>query len=354
MSDVDLNATDDIRNDIAGALGQEESNSNTADDSVAASLAQATEQVEARARDEQGRFAKKQEEAAQAAAQVAADAEQKAVEQPAVAARKAPQSWKPDIKAHFDTLPPEVQDEILRRETDFNKGIQKYAEDAKYAQTFRAAAEPWAPYLNHLQMTPDQAFQHLIGHEYVLRTGSPAQKQAKLMELAQAYGIDLGQQQADGQQQYQMDPNVQHAVQRVQQLETYIQKLEYDKQQQAARQQQAEMADLGQQIETFASNPNVPHFETVRQDMANMLAAGLADDLQDAYDKACWARPDIRASLIQADAEKRIQEKAELANKAKAKAVSVTGSPSGAAVPIAGASIRDDLTAALNAVGGRL
>lgn len=358
MSDVDNNATDDIRNDLAAALsGAEEVTSDTSTNEVDAGIAASDEtqaQAEQRARDERGRFAKKQEEAEQAAAEVAAvaDLAAKPVTEPVANLKKAPQSWKPEVKAAFDALPPEVQDEILRRETDFNKGIQKYAEDAKFAQSLKPVVEQWSPYLSQLQVTPDQAFAHLIGHEYVLRTGSPAQKQQKLMELAQVYGVDLGLD--PNAPKSEVDPNTQHALQRVQQLEKYIQNMEYTKKQEAARQQQAEQEQLNEQVQSFASKPDHPHFETVREDMSRLLQAGYAESLEDAYEKACWARPDIRASLLKAEEAKRIQEKAELANKAKAKAVSVTGSPSGAAVPVAGASIRDDLMSALNAAGGRL
>lgn len=354
MSDAMNSATDDsLRGDLAAALsGAEEvtteinEGSDTSDETAA----------EARARDERGRFAKKQaEEAAAVAEQDAQEQapEQQTAEQPQAAPKKnAPQSWKPEVKAHFDTLPPEVQEEILRRETDFNKGIQKYAEDAKFAQGIKPVVEQWAPYLNQLQVTPDQAFGHLLATEHALRTGSPAQKQQMLMKLAQDYGVELDG--APAEQGNALDPNLQHAVGRVQQLEQYIQRMDYERQQEAARQQQAEAEALQQQISEFSSSPDVPHFETVRTDMAQLLQAGYATDLKDAYEKACWARPDIRASLLKAEEAKRIQEKAELANKAKQRAVSVTGSPSGAAVPVVGASVRDDLRAALNEAGGRL
>lgn len=355
MSDAMNSATDDsLRNDLAAALGGAEEVTQEINNEVDTSALETTEtaaEAEARARDERGRFAKKAEEAAQAdqSAQAAeAAAAQEAAQQQL---KKPPQSWKQELKDHFNTLPPEVQDEILRRETDYSKGIQRYAEDAKVAQTLKPVIEQWAPYFNQLQVTPEVAFSHLMQTEHTLRTGSPAQKQQLFMQLAKDYGIELGGD--PNAQAPQVDPNVQHAVQRVQQLETYIRNLEYAKQQEAAKQQQTEQAELQKQVDSFASSPDVPHFEEVRADMAQLLGAGYATDLKDAYEKACWARPDIRASLLKSEEAKRIQEKAQAANQAKAKAVSVTGSPSGANVPIVGASIRGDLEAAY-AGSGRL
>lgn len=347
--DVENNATtDSLRDDLAAAFGGADDTSSasatTTDDTTATSSTQAAAE---RTRDEQGRFTRAQQEAADAAAQQQVKTDQQQQQSPAQA-KKAPQSWKQELKSHFDTLPPEVQDEVLRRETDYSKGIQKYAEGAKFADSFRPVVEQWAPYLSQIQATPESAFQALITTEYTLRTGSPSQKQQMLMTLAKEYGIEIGGQSADtqGQQQHASSPDLQHAVQRVQQLEQYIQNIEYERQQQAARQQQAETAELTQQINAFASSGNAPHYQEVSQDMAQLLKAGYANDLQDAYEKACWARPDIRASLLKSEEAKRIQEKAELANKAKGKATSITGSPSGASVPVPGASIRADLEAA--------
>lgn len=270
--------------------------------------------------------------------------------------RKAPQSWKQDMKEHFDTLDPSVQDEILRREADYNKGIQRYAESAKYAETIKPAIDKWQPYLAQLDVPPAQAFDVLIQAEYNLRHGSPEQKTGAFLKLAHDYGIDLGQVAAiaQGQAQPQVDPNINQAFKRVQQLEEYIRTQQFEKKQQLEQSQQKEQTELQSQIEKFSSDPNHPHFEQVREDMAKLLQAGYAETLDDAYEKAIWARGDIRSTLLKDSEAKRIQEKAKVAGKAKAKAVSVKGSPSGAAVPVANASIRDDLVAAFEAVGGRL
>lgn len=332
-SDVN-NATDDsLRDDLAAALSA---------GNESQEVAQETQQE--RARDEAGRFARKEQTETQ-------QAEMPQVAEPPAVARKAPQSWKPEIKTAFESLDPVVQEEILRREADYNKGIQRYAESAKYAETIKPVFDKWQPYLAQLQVTPDKAFDALIQSEYLLRTGSPAQKEQALRKLAEDYGINLSSGQEEKQQ---MDPNLQHAFQRVQQLEEYIRNQQYTQQQETQRTQQAEQAELQKQIEAFSSSPDRPHFEMVRDDMSRLLHAGYAETLEEAYEKAIWARPDIRSTLLKDEEAKRIQDKAKVAEMAKAKAVSVKGTPSGAAVPIANASIRDDIRAAIEASGGRL
>lgn len=348
--DVNDATTDSLRDTLAAAF--EGADTNQADEAVNEVKADAAPIGEVDSgRDANGRFVKKSD-STEVVQQVSEQDQQSTEPVAPVQTKKPPQGWKQEYKQHFDTLPPELQDEILRRESDYSKGIQKYAEDAKYAQSMRSTFEQWMPYLTHVGATPEAAFNALIQTEYVFRTGSPAQKQQMIMKLAQDYGIELGGQQDQGQQT--VHPDVNYATTEVQRLNQIVQQMQYEKQKAVEMQQQAEMSALQQQINEFSSKPEHSHFDEVREDMQALLAAGRAESLEDAYDKAVWARPDIRASLLKQAEAKRIQQQAEAANKAKAKAVSVTGSPSGASVPVAGASIRDDLRAALNASGGRL
>ena len=336
-SDV-VDATEDsLRDDLAAAFDEQPE--------VAPEKTEETKQE--KPRDETGKFAKAQEQAEEPVVEV--PVETPVAEVPTIT-KKAPQSWKPEIKASFDTLSPEIQDEIIRRETDYNKGIQKYAESARYADTVKPVFDKWTPYLSQLQVQPGEAFDRLIQAEYTLRHGSPDQKQQAFSKLASDYGIDLGMQP----QQSNVDPNVQHALSRVQQLEQQLMNQQYQQKQEQERKQQAEQASLMTLIEEFSSKPDHPHFETVRDDMSRMLQSGYAETLDDAYDKAVWARPDIRSTLLKDQEAKRINEQANVAKTAKAKAVGLKGSPSGAAVPIAGASIRDDIMAAFETAGGRL
>jgi hypothetical protein len=270
-------------------------------------------QTQERLRDEQGRFARKEEEAA-------AHPVEATVEAPEVQARKAPQSWKEEYKAQFSALPEAIQEEILRRETDYSKGIQRYAETAKYGEAFKPVVDRWQPYLSQLQVAPDQAFDVLIQAEYKLRNGSPTEKLQALQKLASDYGIPL---EGAQNQEQRLDPNLQHALSRVQQLEETIRKQQYT-------QQQSEQAEYQKLIDNFSRDPKHPHFDSVRDDMSKLLQAGYAETLEEAYEKAVWARPDIRSTLLQDEQAKRIKEEAEKAKQAKQRASSIKASPSGA------------------------
>ena len=104
---------------------------------------------------------------------------------------------------------------------------------------------------------------------------------------------------------------------------------------------------MQEMITEFSSNEAYPHFEQVRESMAQLLQGGVAESLEDAYNKAAWSNPEIRSSLIQSEEAKRIKNQAGIARSAKSKASSIHGSPSGAETPATELSIRDQLQNAM-------
>ena len=93
--------------------------------------------------------------------------------------------------------------------------------------------------------------------------------------------------------------------------------------------------------------------------MAKILNAGLADDLQGAYDKAILMKPEIfeaiqAKQLEQANKDKQEQE-AKAAAQAKSRAVSVTGAPKGSAGVGKSApkqTVQDEVSAAFDSILG--
>jgi hypothetical protein len=95
--------------------------------------------------------------------------------------------------------------------------------------------------------------------------------------------------------------------------------------------QQRIQTEVQSELGAFASNPENVHYEQVRGHMAALLREGTATDLKDAYDKACWVHPDIRATLLAAqrneEEQKRKAEAKTRAEDAKRKGLSITGGP---------------------------
>ena len=145
--------------------------------------------------------------------------------------------------------------------------------------------------------------------------------------LARDFGVDLSKFAPQPQQQAAQppsDPNYAALMQKVQQLEGALTARE-----QAA--EQAAAAQINQTIQQFASDPKHVHFPAVRKVMGALMQAGEANDLADAYDKACRAHPEVFKAIQQAEQAARAKAdtaaRSQAAAQAKAKAVSVRGSP---------------------------
>lgn len=208
--------------------------------------------------------------------------------------------WKEAHKAIFSTLPPEAQAAWLAREKEVDRAITTKSQEAatlrREAEPILTALRPFEPYLASIGASKAQAIDALLKAEYVLRTGTPQQRQAKFAEMARAYGVDMPApsasippaQAAQTQQQAGdtwVDPAVQQVLQTVQPLQQEVGQLKQFLQQQAQAQQNAQRMAQQREIETlqgaidaFATatddtgNPKHPHYERVRATMGALVA----------------------------------------------------------------------------------
>lgn len=293
----------------------EEVEEQSMDDTIREALAKMSpetpeEPVGERARDEQGRFAKPEVKAEPVA-------EIEPVAPP-------PNTWKKEAAAEWGKLPPLIQQEVARREADFHKGIEQYREAAQFAQSIGQAIQPHMETMQKLGVSPQQAITELLNADAKLRYSPPDMKVQYLAQLAQAYGIDMGK--VQDYKPAPVDATVQALQGQVQQLQQYLQ------QQQMMGQQQQDEA-LYSDIARFAADPSHGHFEQVREHMAALLNAGLAQSLEDAYAQAVYANPTTRAQVAQQQAQ-RGREEAAKAAKAAREAASVNVRSRSSVVPM--------------------
>jgi hypothetical protein len=142
----------------------------------------------------------------------------------------------------------------------------------------------------------------------------------------------------------------------VQQLQEQVWQLTQAQQHQHAMVEQQEQAQIHSTIESFASDPSNVFFEDVKPEMAALLKEGRAADMQEAYDMACWARPDIRPLLLQAQQKQEQEVKRSKVQKARSAAVSVAGSPSGSSARgnPENRTLTEELAANMRALQGRI
>ena len=204
---------------------------------------------------------------------------------------RAPQSWSPAEREHFAKAPPEVQAAIARVDMEVRKVMQESAPARKFQQEFHQAMAPFEPMLRAAGLDPirgaTSAFQTIQQLQ-----GPMAQRAQAIAGLIRNYGVDVAAlaTELDNPQQPQVDPRT-----IAQQVEAaVIQRFEQGRHQRATE-------AATREIESFAADPANEFFEDVYNEIAGIMdaakARGVPMTLQDAYARATWANPEIRAIL---------------------------------------------------------
>jgi hypothetical protein len=185
------------------------------------------------------------------------------------------------------------------------------------------AIAPYLPTIQGMGLTPEKAVSALMQADYTLRTAPPQQKMQLFMQLAQSYGIQLPM---GGQspQQPQVDPLVW-------QLQNELNNVRGEvmgwKQQQEMQQNQQLLGEINQ----FSLKAD--HFEEARPTMIQLLQSGMAETLEEAYEKAIRLNPDLFEQVNKAQQAEIIAKQAKEQNRAakaaRAAAVSVRSATPG-------------------------
>ena len=268
------------------------------------------------------------EEPVEAAPETETPVETPAVEEPPVAdptIEKPPSSWKKEVQAKWAATDPEVRREILRRETDFHKGLETYKGWAGVGQTLHAEIQPYEALIRSANTTPQAIIKDVFNTIYQLKTGGPDQKAAVMLNILNEYGVDLAAVQAASEKVAEGLPLVNPEVEELKQRLNKYEQQQQEKEQAALREQFAEVVS---EAEAFKKASGHEHYEAVKLEMAAFIESGVCSTLQEAYDKAIWANPQVRAKL---EAERQKAERAKAAEKAAAakKAASTNVVPRG-------------------------
>ena len=243
-----------------------------------------------RARDEQGRLLPgKAERPAEIPSQLPKAATPGAATPPDAAVTAAaepvqrPSSWKKEMWEHWDKLPPDVAKYINQRESEFARGVSTYRQEYESARPIVEAMHPFMPLLQQNNIEPGRWISNLGNAHKMLATGNPQEKLGMFVKLAQDYQIPLEQMFLRGQDgQVYLNQNLpmpQAPQQQAPDVERMIESKLIEKEAQQAARQFTEAKDA-------SGNPLHPHFETVRETMSQLLAAGIAQDLESAYNAA--------------------------------------------------------------------
>jgi hypothetical protein len=291
--------SDDRREMLEAALDQAEEGTLEApiekeievnDDPIQTSSQESNESSQENNRDEKGRFKSNAEETSsqdhtnQESELVAeaSDANEEEIKQPTTWKKEYREVWdkmadgKPLDKAEFAKF----AEYANQRESEYKNGVSVYKKEADNARELTNAIGPFMPELQKHGISPSAWINNLGRAHYTLANGNPEQKVHMLHRLAQDYGIQLNQDALQMPEQAYVDPYQQQLMQQLQATQQQVQQL-------SAIREQEENARLSNEISRVSSNKVAfPHFEMVREDMAQLLERGLAQDLETAYAKA--------------------------------------------------------------------
>jgi hypothetical protein len=201
-----------------------------------------------------------------------------------------------------------------QRESEYKKGVSTYKAEADRARAYEEAVAPFVPELQKRGIEPTQYIQNLARADQILTNAPYEQKVQLFQRLAADYGIQLN---GVGEMQ-QFDPYTQQLMNQLNMVNQEVSSIK-------GRFAQEENQRLMNEIEKYRSDKEkYPHFDVVREEMAQLLELGKAPDLETAYKKAVRMNDEVwsvEQERLLKDA-KQAAIKAQQVAKAKAAAVS--------------------------------
>ena len=234
-----------------------------------------------------------------------------------------PSTWKKEYVSIWDKMEKGEQiskDDFTKfaeyanqRESEYKKGVSTYKAEADRAKSYENAIAPFADNLQKRGIQPTQYIENLVRAEQILSNAPYDQKVQVFQKLAADYGIQL-----NGGQVTQLDPYTQQLMNQLNMVNQEVSSIK-------GRFAQEENQRLMSEIERVRSNvEKFPHFDVVREEMAQLLELGKAQDLETAYKKAVRMNDDVweleQERLL--NTAKQASSKAQQVAKAKAAAVS--------------------------------
>jgi hypothetical protein len=202
-----------------------------------------------------------------------------------------------------------------QRESEYKKGVSTYKAEADRARGYEEAIAPFIPELQAQNISP-AAWINNLGRAHMILSKAPYDQKVQMFQrLAQDYGIQLN---GENVAPVQQDAYTQQLMNQLNMVNQEVSSIK-------SRFAQEENQRLTNEIERVRSDAEkFPHFDVVREEMAQLLELGKAQDLETAYKKAVRMNDDVWAleqDRLLKDA-RQATIKAQQVAKAKAAAVS--------------------------------
>jgi hypothetical protein len=170
-----------------------------------------------------------------------------------------------------------------QRESEYKKGVSTYKAEADRAKSYENAIAPYAQDLQRRGIQPTQYIENLVRAEQILSNAGYDQKVQVFQKLAADYGIQLN---GSG-QVTQLDPYTQQLMNQLNMVNQEVSSIKGRFAQEENQRLMGEIERVRSDVEKF------PHFDVVREEMAQLLELGKAQDLETAYKKAVRMNDDV-------------------------------------------------------------
>jgi len=246
------------------------------------------------------------------------------------------------VREKWNSLPREVQEEVVRREADSMRLIGSVGPKIRMADEVQQHLSPFLPKLQEQGIPPSAFIGDLFASVKSLASPNGTERAEVVANIVQAYGVDLKLLDQVLTQRIQAGPQDAAARRAIAQANAVIQ------QQREGVAHQTEL-ETQKALAAFAADPKHEFLDNVRDLMADLIEAGRAKNLEDAYAAAIWAHPDTRKILLQREATTRAADKTNRARQARRASSAIHGAPQSTGTPVPqNASLRDTIAAALD------
>jgi len=203
-----------------------------------------------------------------------------------------PSTWKKEYVSIWDKMEKGEQinkDDFVKfaeyanqRESEYKKGVSTYKAEADRAKSYENAIAPYADNLQRRGIQPTQYIENLVRAEQILSNAPYQQKVQAFQKLASDYGIQL-----NGGQVTQLDPYTQQLMNQLNMVNQEVSSIKGRFAQEENQRLMGEIERVRSDVEKF------PHFDAVREEMAQLLELGKAQNLETAYKKAVRMNDDV-------------------------------------------------------------
>lgn len=227
-------------------------------------------------------------------------------------------------KDKWATLDSEVKAEFSRYESNVGRLASKYGQAAKAWEGMERIAAPYSEMIRQEGGTLHGVLGNMLETSRLLRHGSPEQKLFVVHHIARAFGVPARQAE-DGSLTF---PSLQTSPELLSRLSSLEQRdltsragVEYDVTTEVRENLDAFLADEGRE---YVKKPGYLDV------MADLIRAGRAKGLEDAYEQAAWLHTETRPLEIAKQNQVSLAPQRQRTEQARAAAVSVSGNSPGA------------------------